>query len=60
MLDYQASLGKFSVFELGSLDATFGIQPCAPVIKITWRAMRFPPLGLRSGQGPNPALLHSR
>ena len=45
----------------GSLHSTFGIQPCDPaVIKITWRAMRFPPLGLRSGLGPNPVLLQSR
>ena len=35
------------------LDSTFGIQPCAhpAVIKITWRIMRFPSLGLKSGLG---------
>ena len=30
------------------------------LFSLTWRAMRFPPLGLRSGLGPNPVLLQSR
>jgi hypothetical protein len=53
--------GKINHYRLTRLHSTFGIPHCTQaVIKITWRGMRFPPPGLRSGLGSNPALLQSR